>query len=739
MARLEQRDAIRVQMLINLFLARITSPFRKSYNEFMTETLSSSALLDNGKQSKQIARSDEGTLAWRPSKTRPKSGKTFWLKSGRLRALFLRKRLRNSITTSTKSNCVKRISVATSGKLAPALVKPEEALRSERLTHAGCTWNWQLDCIPQVPKILLLFGRLSSCWMAYAVIRVFLHPQLSALIGSISEPVFSIAGNCFLIGRLISHPIVANTDAALFSCSHLIWRAVQTYCKRSYKLTMIIFLFLSEADLALCYEFVEREQRANVSTMQRSSGGRRQQASDNGAMYSDYFLLLRQSPSLRRSFEFGASAKRRSTLSASKNEDLSSATTLSVQSGNFEVAAVEQCARVKLIEHAMCYRVRFKNQTLLRLKPNRTRLALGKLCKHAARCTIIATSIMIVLIFSGGLYVLATILSDLHYVNTYPGCRRDLDELHAAGNLKASDMTLGAHRLISGLADCLENSLIWLDSGFSITFVPLLAYLLNYDILLYRAHLELKLKHLLALTRLCNSVKLQLIYQTKSLTFSASLHTGNNNNCQQQVNAIRNKSSKQARQQVSATWSWKLLNELHDELALGYCELQYEMYDFFKEVGRVDLLVSDILTASILIWFMAIAFVDYNFLVRNNTRVPYFIQFIIFVGFAEVATSSFFLLALRRGCLRNYTLLCSIMAENQSREKRRFIKLLEYFTQQLHRTTYSLLQSHPYQPTTFISIIGWCFSCLSISITLFGSGEVVSDAGECAALDNCTG
>lgn len=158
--------------------------------------------------------------------------------------------------------------------------------------------------------------------------------------------------------------------------------------------------------------------------------------------------------------------------------------------------------------------------------------------------------------------------------------------------------------------------------------------------------------------------------------------------------------------------------ELQRELEHDIEELQFEMMDFFHEVERVDLLVSDVLTFAYLIWLACCTFAGYKFVVYNRTNVPPLMYLVLCAGFIILALTSFFLLKLRRSCLRSYMVLSSLMANDRTLKKRHLVKLLDFFTQ-LNRTTYTLCQ-RPYRPTTFVNIVGWSFSCFFIALNLFG-------------------
>lgn len=346
----------------------------------------------------------------------------------------------------------------------------------------------------------------------------------------------------------------------------------------------------------------------------------------------------------------------------------------------------------RYIRHAMCYQVHDGERVYIRLRPNRTPEARSQLFEQIARSFIIITVVFIIIIAIGASYIALVLLSDRLYVATYPGCFEELDDLVAKNELPFLSITLEGHHLFSFIIDCIENAIVWVDCVTAMLYGPTFCYLLNYDLLLYWSSLQARLESLLIRVRRKNLSTSHFAAKWWSIELSSKTRR-----------RYLGQTSRPDKDQL----------ELESEIN----ELQFEVFDFFREVGRVDVLVSDVLTHSIIIWLSCCLMIGINFHVNSHgvSSIPFVVKCLLSIGFTVVITASHFLLTLRRRCLRTYKSLCSLMANYQGNEKKELLKLMDFFNQQ-NRITYTLAHHFPYQPTTFITILGYTVSCFLIAI-----------------------
>jgi hypothetical protein len=522
-------------------------------------------------------------------------------------------------------------------------------------------WDWQ--DFPDPNWLHVLHGRCTTCWMMYATIRTMFHSQLCRLIDSVSSPYFGVRGNCILMGRLVSHSSIGERSSLIFSSFHLVWRSLQAFGQRHYQLSIMHFLLHTSADLERFYRLLGEEQQ-----QQQELGG------------GDHFEWHRQQHELDR---VGA---RRSLARATTDRPASSSAKMAADPNE------------RLLRHTLCYQVRLDGRLYFRLRPNRTPEARPKLVKSLVDSFVVALAMLLSMSVVLGSYTALVIMSDRRYASIYPGCSEWLDRMFARGELPYFSFYPTPHHFISGAVDGLENYCIWVEGGLSIFFGPALCYLLNYDMLLYWSSLETKLQLLLRKTRLRSA------FYNWPVVATATERTANY--CDVPTN--KDESATKGR---SPGWR-RLRAEIN--------ELQFEMLDFFHELERTDSLLSDVLTAAIVIWLGACAMIGYNCLTNVRGRVPNVVRFILTVTLMLITAGTYYLLLLRRGCLRGYKTLCSLMAHEQTGQKRCFIKIMDFFNE-MNRTTYTLAHHYPYKPTTFITILGYTLSCFFIAISLFGN------------------
>ena len=528
----------------------------------------------------------------------------------------------------------------------------------------GNVWNW--GGFPSLWWILTLVQNFTTLYMTYVILKNT-YPQYFMSLIELLEP--ELPAHCYLLGRFIIHDLVSELTATLFSLFHILWRLYLRMKNRPYSLHVVNFLLQSDTDIQRFISIIEQ------------SGEDKRQESKKWSRVSVHEHFLRQN---------------------------------------------------------ICYQVFKRSTVVFKVRPNRTLSSRRAICKRVARLTLLLSttllSLAVIIIF----LIMITILTEKHYIQTYPKCDAGIQKRMDEGTLGDWSMSLYGHHLISGLIDGLENAVIWIDSGLAFCFVWGFLYVLNFDLLLYWEHMHAKLIKLLA--------RIRLEYTLRS--YSALGETFGPVGRSAEPRPSGKKLGLEVFEQIEAQY------KLESQLCIGMEETHWDqsyMYsagdsrsslidlrghgledeiqdaqsmigDFFHQIKAADMLVSDVLTGFIIIWLTTFAsFGRYSATVYAGGRESelLLIMFLVqMLTFCLVASSSFSLLVLQRRCIRSYHVICSIAAFDQSRMKRSFLRILDFYTVQ-RRLYYTLFQQYPYTGTTFLSIIGWSVSCFLIFDSLF--------------------
>lgn len=375
--------------------------------------------------------------------------------------------------------------------------------------------------------------------------------------------------------------------------------------------------------------------------------------------------------------------------------------------------------RDRYVRSLMYYEVQHPTKSLYRLRPTRTRLAKQELVHELSVCSLFSLSIFFILfciIFPPTAYA---VFNDKHYVQSYPKCYPQLDEWNREGLLDvALSITMKNHRIYALLFDVLENFILWMDSGFALFLVMSIAYNLNCDVILYSSYLHRRLEETLYRLRL-ETALLEADEEMDQLSDGRMFQR--DFNAKGPLIDRRRHLSIYPAQSPNFSKSVVPISRLGESQGLKNLifEVQAETFDFFYQVEIIDLIVSDLMTCATLIWTFTFALVTYSSLVNkdvNDSQIgPQFIQA---MGFGTFSFSSFFLLQLNRRTGRSYRTLCSLMAHDRSEHKKRFIEVLEFYKGH-NCSTYTLLHLFPFYPTTYLTIVGWTFSCFIIVEKLF--------------------
>lgn len=343
-----------------------------------------------------------------------------------------------------------------------------------------------------------------------------------------------------------------------------------------------------------------------------------------------------------------------------------------------------------LRDQIMCYKVIKKGSIFYRLRPNRTLEAkqdLNKLLVTFSMLCITSTS-LVALIFVAQFS--ATVLSDKFYLDRYPGCSPG----HQFDGTWSTTFTW--HRCIALVFDMVENMIVWGDGAGALLASLSLDLLINFDLLVYWHYLDNKLRA---------TFQQVLEHREQFGTRDKLLH--------------RSSIALTPVEYHSYLLSTGKLNE-------SILELQAELVDLFAEYKRADMFASDINTASVGVWLQSVAVMGTmainNYLIHHRVSSQTILFALIQLGsFIILTFATSYMLRMQQNCLKSYTIICSLMAYDQSPYRLNFRRLIDLYTVK-QRHHYTILQHIPYSRAKFLSIVVWSMSIFLVCDKIFRSG-----------------
>lgn len=360
------------------------------------------------------------------------------------------------------------------------------------------------------------------------------------------------------------------------------------------------------------------------------------------------------------------------------------------------------------LRELMCYPIKRETETLYILRPNRTAKSRRDLRTYMGKATAWVLVPFVAFSITFGSYVISHITADITYIARYPRCFPLLEQLHATGNLDWHSVTLKNHHFVSFVADFLENIIIWLDSAAALS-LALMNYVIQQDLLVYWHSINEKLQ--------LTSWKFRLnliVYNLNQWTTSYD----SNKIEYQIVNSNMLKVRSGGLIFHVSPKSFKPVYRQSLELDNLVLELQSELTDFFCQIERADMFVSDIMSTYVLFWLSSVADGYYYAFSDEMAQFPRSVRITQIITFVFISIVSVSLFKLHRCTTKTYRMICSLMSYDQSKYKCGFIKVLEFYTTR-NRSTYTVFREYPFTITTYLSIIGYTFSCFLMVESLF--------------------
>ena len=550
----------------------------------------------------------------------------------------------------------------------------------------------------EVPSLYEYYATFSTYWHVYNFLRAVAPELFLPLIGLVNAT--DLPNDCFLMSRTAGLP--HSTDrvlSGLLSFFHLGWRGSQRFFMRPYNISNVFQMFEGE-------KVIER------------------------------FLVQYVKP-CRRCLP--------AVVCTNPEHDIQ----LDLPTDD------ELDSEQRYFTEILCFKTVRKTSgegestTEYYLRPNRTKSARFFLRNNLGLMTAVNGAFCAFALLSAVLFVVWMLVLDPEFIKRYPGCSTGWESSRAVGK---STIAWGAHRSISTLFDLIANIILSMDTALAVSFAVSPSQLIIYDLIMYWTSLSTRIEDCLRLARQYNdyygptetgwlvagaeevgnfffgyrnvstSEIDRLVQQDLRLRELEGGETQDDGCTQRALGRRRLRLS-----EVAAASGTPLIPHqarLMRDLERDVASLQSALCDFFLQVERADLFLSDIITAALFIWLGSFGtlcvFSMFGGYVPPTIRTFQLAAFILVTGMSRL------LVGLHLMCVgKVYTSLCSLMALDQTKLKRRYPKILAFYLAPRNRTTFTLIQRVPFVPTTYLAILGWSVSCYFISLSLVGHNRAL--------------
>lgn len=364
----------------------------------------------------------------------------------------------------------------------------------------------------------------------------------------------------------------------------------------------------------------------------------------------------------------------------------------------------------RLALDSSCYRVEKHNKIYYRVRPNRTYESYKKSAIIASRCcafTVIEFIILFIIVFC---FSLGSLMRVEHYLDQYPGCYPELESKPYG----FWTMELSGHHLNTFIFDFIENFVIWIDAGMVTTFVIELVVMLNFDILSYWRHVHDRIKYTLQkcqdfwITKQSDSDRFLFGHRQSILSLGYSDVEWNSSQSSYDWTILP---------KLSTPWASKHARGVPSELEDLVFETLAEIFDFFHQLAETDRFVSDAVRMCIITWLSSFT-LCYYYPIGTGTEQSYSGILLQIFGMVLIGSLMIVLAELHRCTSKTYVLICSLMAYDQSKHKKCFLRVLEFYSSK-GKSSFTLYQNYRLTTTTFLSMVGWTISCYIIVESLF--------------------
>lgn len=531
----------------------------------------------------------------------------------------------------------------------------------------------------------------------YSFPRVFSRPV--EMLGLTRLP-----SDCYLLGRFIIHPRFGNKMAAvLFSLFHLVWRLGQhVILRRPFYFSALYFMLQPEEDIERFYMLLAESREASQAALMAPH------PTINLSPRDDLTDIKFQGHTVgkRKIYRLKAGANNNNnTHTHHYNQD-----NLKDPHGLF------------LREH-MCYKHTVGHLTEYKLRPNRTkeqRQRLANLVGVAFLSATILLASLLVIFYSVIFYIMA--MDDRHQ-REYAGCHPESAVLNRA------------YRWFVTIFEVLENGVIWGESGIALIYIPCLTNFLHYDLLWYYEAIDKRIDHLASTLK--DNYHSQVVPKpparddnnpgnlaTLPELDEENVDDGEDDDKDEYISLYDDNpdAPNNTPGNVAILVDYIAHQNRHTNHDDDICDVQAQILDFFHEVRKSDLVISDAITAGFLIWvftFSVFGYVGLDYYNKSKqTDLPLFlaiVQTIVLIGFVGPAST---FMNLSTKCRKSYARISALVAHDRSIYKKDFIGILDLYTHGM-KFSYSLFQQYAFSPASILTLVGSSITCFLLFDNVF--------------------
>lgn len=327
--------------------------------------------------------------------------------------------------------------------------------------------------------------------------------------------------------------------------------------------------------------------------------------------------------------------------------------------------------RVRSVLRTMCLRVLSPTRVIYKLRPNRTRESHKSLRYATALLTCLSASVFTAFCLILPYLIVPYLLPNEMYLRQLPNCDPEMDRVRASGKLPY--LTLTWHRIYSGFMDLIANLVMYSEGGFVVYVGASCMLLLNLDLVEFWKSIDTEIGRLQA------AIKRENI------------------------------------ERIVAFERQAIVGRLHDIQAEVH-ELLAAICDFFEMVKCANEVISAFLKGMFACSLVVCALFTFYSRKLQLGSLPVEVAVVLVLMLSWVFSATCGFLVVHHHCSRSYTKLCALIAHDTAKHRLKYSQVLDYFHQK--KSCFTLMEHVPLQATTFLTMIGWTFSCFCITTGL---------------------
>lgn len=334
---------------------------------------------------------------------------------------------------------------------------------------------------------------------------------------------------------------------------------------------------------------------------------------------------------------------------------------------------------------------------LLFLRPNRIMRTYRELSKFFDRffvLIVVATTSLTGLMFP---FILRTVLLDLYFIQVYPTCMPDLEQLAEDGKLPWWSFSVfdwpPNYRLLTLPFDVLINLVVWLEDMAALLVPATFAVLFSEDLVIYWRDLSRRLD--------------ELLYRMKN---SISFSQANGFNSHPHPHYLIHGPMATMMQEFTESRGQARANRIDMEIFI----LQQQIIDFFTQLKHYNKYVSLVASFFFLSWSVLFMASSYFAATSESMTLVMLIRILQVYGLVAILAPLYALLRIRTRTKRSYPIIASIMSfERDPARQGYWSQILEHYTDKPF-FGFTLINLYPITWLSYLNLVASSVSFLVV-------------------------